>query len=57
VASRTEVVYNSIVASKPKTFHKKVRNLWECGRMAGPLMAVLFLFCHYWIIVLNFFNA
>lgn len=56
VAQRTEVVYRSIVADKRKSLQRKVRNLWECGRLAGPLMAALFLFCHYWIMVLTYFG-
>lgn len=57
VATRTEAVYQGITSSKPKTLQKKVRNLWESGRVAGPCVALLFLFCHYWIIVMSFFNV
>ena len=59
VASRTEVVYDSIMERQKieaKPLRKRVRNHWECGRLAGPLMAIFYLFCHYWIIVLNFFD-
>lgn len=54
VAGRTEVVYDKILAEAPKALERKVRNIWERGRMAGPLMAVLLLLCHYWILILDF---
>ena len=56
VAERTHLVYDSIMCQKRKALPKKVRNLWECGRVAGPLMAVLYLFCHYWIMILDYLN-
>lgn len=56
VAERTEVVYDAIMKSEAKSLSKRVRHHWECGRLAGPLMAILYLFCHYWIIVLNFLD-
>jgi len=54
VARRTEIVYDSVSATETKSLQRKVRNLWECGRLAGPLMATLFLFCHYWILFLDY---
>lgn len=57
VAQRTEIVYDLITnAEEKKDLARKVRNLWERGRLAGPLMAVLFLFCHYWILVMDYFG-
>lgn len=57
VAQRTEIVYQSIMEDeKAKRLPRRVRNLWECGKMAGPLMAVVYLFCHYWIVLMDFFN-
>ncbi len=56
VAERTEVVYNTIMSDPTKTLQRRVRNLWERGRLAGPLMAVLYLFCHYWIVLLDYFG-
>jgi phosphatidylinositol glycan class A protein len=56
VAERTELVYSGIVSDRApakSTLARKVRNLWERGRVAGPMMAVLFLFCHYWILILD----
>lgn len=56
VAERTEIVYDAIMNDAKKQLPRRVRNLWECGRLAGPLMAVLYLFCHYWILLLDFFG-
>ena len=56
VAERTEIVYDRIMTDDRKYLAKRVRNLWECGRLAGPLMAVLYLFCHYWILIMDFFT-
>jgi len=59
VAQRTCIVYDSIMEDRklhPKLLPKKIRNLWECGRLAGPLMAVLYLFCYYWISIMNYFE-
>lgn len=53
VAQRTEIVYDQLMREKPTSLARKVRNLWESGRVAGPLMAMLFLFCHYWILFLD----
>lgn len=56
VAERTEIVYDRIMTDDRKNLAKRVRNLWECGRLAGPLMAALYLFCHYWILIMDFLN-
>ena len=59
VARRTETVYDKIpldyggTYKTDKTIEHKLRNLWECGRLAGPMMATFFLFCHYWILLLD----
>ena len=53
VSRRTEIVYNQTKCLQPKPLARRVRNLWECGRLAGPIFATLYLFCHYWIIVLD----
>jgi phosphatidylinositol glycan class A protein len=56
VAERTEIVYQALMSDERKKLQTKVRNLWEFGTVAGPFMAVLFLFCHYWILILDFLN-
>ncbi len=54
VAARTERVYELITANRtPPTLARRVRNLWERGRVAGPMMAALYLFCHYLIKILD----
>ena len=54
VAMRTEKVYKCILEEGPKPLQEKVANLWRRGSVAGPTMAVVFLFCYYWILFLNF---
>jgi len=56
VAGRTENVYNTIKTRQTPTLAKKVRNLWECGPMAGPMMAMIYLACNYVILFLNWFS-
>ncbi len=57
VAERTKVVYREVVERRgSQTLARRVHNLWERGRLAGPLMAVLFLFCHYWIRILDYLD-
>ncbi len=61
VADRTERVYASAVLEKcrrggPPPLARRVRNLWERGHLAGPLMAALYLFCHYWIMFLDWIS-
>ena len=58
VAKRTEIVYDKIPLDRAakdtnKRLGKNVRRLWECGRLGGPVFAVLYLFCHYWICFLD----
>ncbi|XP_040568442.1 phosphatidylinositol N-acetylglucosaminyltransferase subunit A [Lepeophtheirus salmonis] len=53
ITKRTEVVYRAAVSNQ-KTFRGKVRTLWERGTISGPVMACVFLFCHYWILILNY---
>ena len=57
IARRTEIVYNSVIADPNLSLGRRVRNMWERGRMAGPAMACLLLFCHYWIIVLDWLGV
>jgi len=58
VAARTENVYREIRHGRPRpTLARKVRNLWERGPVAGPFMAMLYLACHYFILVLNAFSV
>ena len=57
IARRTEIVYDSVIAAPSPSLSRQVRNLWERGRVAGPLMACLFLFCHYWIMVLDWLQV
>eukprot|EP00096_Caligus_rogercresseyi_P014415 TRINITY_DN6925_c0_g1_i1.p1 TRINITY_DN6925_c0_g1~~TRINITY_DN6925_c0_g1_i1.p1 ORF type:complete len:424 (-),score=83.69 TRINITY_DN6925_c0_g1_i1:299-1570(-) len=52
VAQRTEVVYEDALSTH-KTFEGKVRTLWERGRISGPFIACVFVFCHYWILLLD----
>lgn len=54
VAIRTEKIYKSSTARQSPSLGKKVRRLWEKGSMAGPLMAMLYLFCHYFILILSY---
>jgi len=56
VAHRTEKVYTVVTARKTPDFQRKVRNLWDCGSMAGPVMSVLFVFCHYWCLLLSWLS-
>lgn len=55
IAERTERVYDRIMAADPAPLGRKLRRLWEKGAVAGPIMAMLMLFCHYWVIVLDYF--
>lgn len=57
IARRTEIVYDSVVAAPSPTLGRRVRNMWERGRLAGPMMACLLLFCHYWIIALDWLGV
>jgi len=57
VAERTEVVYRRALARDGGDLAAKTRRLWEKGRVAGPLMAAIFLFCYYWIKLLDFWNS
>ena len=61
VAKRTEIVYDKIALDRAekegdKRIQRNVRRLWECGRLGGPIFAALYLFCHYWILLLNTLN-
>jgi len=56
VASRTEVVYRHVSNQPAPSLGRKVRRLWECGPVAGPSMAMVYLFCHYIILLLNWFQ-
>jgi len=53
VAERTEVVYKTVTDTTTPSLARKVRNLWDCGPMAGPLMAMVYLALHYLVLVLN----
>ena len=52
-AERTEKVYTLTTLKAGESLEKKVRNLWEVGPIFGPIMAVVYLLCHYLIIILN----
>ena len=54
VTERTEAVYAQSRLKAGKSLDQRVRNLWETGFLSGPLMAVLYLFCHYYIIIFDF---
>lgn len=61
VAKRTEIVYEKIPLDRTqnggdKRLQRNIRKLWECGRLGGPVMAVFYLFCHYWILILDKLN-
>ncbi len=57
MASRTELVYRSArLLSPPSSLARRTRNLWEKGRAAGPIMAALYLLCHYWIKLLDWIS-
>ena len=61
VAKRTEIVYDKIPLDRAdkgtnKRLARNIRRLWECGRLGGPVIAVLSLFCHYWICLLEKLN-
>ena len=61
VAKRTEIVYEKIPLHTShdkgdRTLQRKIRRLWDCGKLGGPVIAVLYLFCHYWILILDYFN-
>ena len=58
IARRTEVVYDRIMSreSRRRDLGERLARLWDRGRLAGPLMAVFFLLCHYWIKALDFLD-
>ena len=55
-AERTgAAVYNNSV-TEPEldpSLGRSCRNLWECGSVAGPLMAMVYLAAHYFILIFN----
>ena len=53
ITRRTQIVYKKSFSEK-WTLEVKLVRLWDRGSVAGPLMACLFLFCHYWIIILDY---
>ena len=54
VAERTENVYKSVTEPElAPSLGRRCRNLWECGSVAGPLMAMVYLAAHYFILILN----
>ena len=52
VAERTEAVYTRVASRKIVPLRRRVRRLWEAGRVAGPVMACVYLLCHYFILFL-----
>jgi len=56
VAARTEAVYDAVCSMKRVRLSSRVRNMWEAGSMAGPIMAMLYLLCHYFILILDYFT-
>ena len=52
VAERTEAVYRGASGAQGQELGRRVRNMWEAGRVAGPVMAVLYLLCHYLLVLL-----
>ena len=53
VAARTETVYERVSSEAKPSLGRRLRNLWECGEVAGPLMAMVYLAAHYFILLLN----
>ena len=53
VAARTETVYERVTSEAAPSLGRRLRNLWECGQVAGPLMAMVYLAAHYFILLLN----
>ena len=53
VAARTETVYTRVAATTPPSLARRVTNMWDCGPVAGPLMAMVYLAAHYFILLLN----
>ena len=53
VAERTEAVYTRVTEAAAPSLGRRLRNLWECGSVAGPLMAMVYLAAHYFILLLN----
>jgi len=53
VAQRTETVYSSVSSAPAPALARRVHNMWDCGAVAGPLMAMVYLAAHYFILLLN----
>ena len=56
VAARTEAVYHAVSSRRPFSLARRVRNMWETSSLAGPIMACIYLACHYFILMLEFLN-
>ena len=54
VARRTEAVYENVISLPPSPLSRRVTNMWDCGPVAGPLMAMVYLAAHHF---LNFLNC
>ena len=54
VAARTEAVYQAVQGRERPSLAHRVRNMWEASTMAGPIMAMLYLFCHYFTLLLDY---
>lgn len=52
VAERTEAVYRGARGRGARGLGRRVRSLWEAGRVAGPAMACLYLALHYFLLLL-----
>jgi len=53
VAGRTEAVYHGVRDLPPASLGARVTNMWDCGSVAGPFMAMVYLAAHYFVIFLN----
>ena len=53
VAGRTEAVYNNVRSLPPSELSRRVTNMWDCGTVSGPFMAMVYLAAHYFLIFLN----
>jgi len=50
IAERTEAVYRIVTSQPSSSLGRRVRGLWESGRVAGPIMAMVYLLCHYFVL-------
>jgi len=54
VAARTEVVYFHVASEDAPKLSRRVRRMWEASPIAGPIMAMVYLLCYYFTLILNY---